>query len=65
MTQQITPEMIAAWRKLQNFAYCTRGAAKPQPWKTELVEAIDALDNSNFMVPIEEAGEETGPDGGE
>lgn len=57
MTKPITPEMIAAWRKLRNFAYCTRGVAAPQPWETELVGAIDVLDNSDYMVPIEEAGE--------
>ena len=54
---EITPEMIAAWRKLRNFAYCTRGVAAPQPWETELVGAIDVLDNSDYMVPIEESEE--------
>ena len=43
----ITPEMIAAWRTLQDFAKFARPGS---PVK----KAIDALDNSDFMVPLEE-----------
>lgn len=50
MTTNITPEMVAAWRTLQDFA---RSANPTSPVK----KAIDVLDNSDFMVPIEEAGE--------
>jgi hypothetical protein len=54
MTQQITPEMVAAWRTLQAFALRVRQGS--HQLAAEAAEAVDALDNSNFMVPIEETG---------
>lgn len=44
----VTPEMIEAWRTLQNAA---AGAYRLQP---QVRDAINVLDNSNFMVPIED-----------
>lgn len=49
----ITPEMVAAWRTLQNAA---ADAYRLQP---QVRDAINVLDNSDFMVPIEDA--EDGP----
>lgn len=49
MTKSITPEMIAAWRTLQ--AYACGG-----PETSGVINAINVLDNSDFMVPIENAG---------
>lgn len=45
----ITPEMVAAWRILKDAA---AGAYRLQP---TVRSAINTLDNSDFMVPIEEA----------
>jgi hypothetical protein len=50
MTKPITAEMIAAWRTLQAAA---AGAYRLQP---EVRAAINVLDNSDFMVPIEDEG---------
>lgn len=50
MTTNITPEMTAAWRTLQDFA---RHAEPNNPVK----KAIDVLDDSDYMVPIERAEE--------
>lgn len=56
MTKPVTPEMVAAWRTLQNFALTTKGThRRPLPWESELAQAIDVLDNSDFMVPIQDA----------
>ena len=54
MPKPITPEMIAAWRTLQDFA---RHARPNSPVK----KAIDVLDISDFMVPIERAEDERRP----
>ena len=56
MTNPITPEMIAAWRTLQQWARAV--CAEPSPLEIDkaAAKAIDVLDNSDFMVPIEEAG---------
>lgn len=53
MTKPITPEMSAAWRTLQAAA---KGAYRLQP---EVRKAINIIDNSDFMVPIEDAELET------
>lgn len=55
MTKPITPEMIAAWRTLQAFAERARNNTVIGGL-AEAAEAIDVLDNSDFMVPIEDAG---------
>lgn len=49
MTQKITSEMANAWGVLQAAA---KGAYRLQP---EVRAAINVLDNSDYMVPIEEA----------
>lgn len=51
MTTPITPEMIAAWKLLKEWAYAGH------PPDVMVVEAINTLDNSDWMVPIEEAEE--------
>lgn len=48
MTKPITPELSAAWRTLQNFR-------TGQSTDKEIADAIDVLDNSDFMVPVEDA----------
>lgn len=59
MTKAIAPELSAAWRTLKNFAFTTKGShCRPQPWESELAQAIDVLDNSDFMVPVEDAAHE-------
>lgn len=60
MTQQITPEMVAAWRTLQEFARSCADSSTISITQSA-IEAIDVLDNSDFMVPIEEAGDEERP----
>lgn len=55
MTKPITPEMSAAWRTLQAAA---KGAYRLQP---DVRDAINVLDNSDFMVPVEDAELETTP----
>ena len=45
----ITPEMIAAWRTLQDAAATHRVSEG-------VVRAINTIDDSDFMVPIEDAG---------
>ena len=55
MTKPITPEMIAAWRTLQAFAERNRHNTSIDYLK-EAADAIDVLDNSDFMVPIENEG---------
>ena len=45
----VTPEMIHAWRTLQNAA---AGAYRLQP---QVRDAINVLDNSDYMTPIEDA----------
>lgn len=54
MDKPITPEMIAAWRTLQSFAERNRHNTSIDYLK-EAADAIDVLDNSDFMVPIEDA----------
>jgi hypothetical protein len=48
MNVPITPEMIAAWRTLQRAAHL----------HPEVRKAVDVLDDSDYMVPIERAEEE-------
>lgn len=62
MTKPITPEMIAAWRTLQEFALAVRQERAPHHMDAKAAEAIDLLDNSDWMVPIEEAGYEADND---
>ena len=57
MNKPITSEMIAAWRTLQAFAERNRHNTSIDYLK-EAAHAIDVLDNSDYMVPIEEAEEE-------
>lgn len=58
MTNRITPEMIAAWRTLQEFSRVLKQERSPHHLDEGAAKAIDVLDNSDFMVPIEEAGDE-------
>lgn len=57
MSKPITPEMIAAWRTLQEFAQTIRAEPLVGEKVRKAQEAVDVLDNSDFMVPIEEAEE--------
>lgn len=57
-TVPITPEMIAAWHTLQNWARAVRAETYPQEIDLKAAKAIDVLDNANWMVPIERAEEE-------
>lgn len=53
---EITPEMAAAWRTLQAFAL--RNRHNPSiGGLAEAAAAVDTLDNSDYMVPIEESEE--------
>lgn len=56
----ITPEMIAAWRTLQAWALDVRAETGTSEADSRAAEAIDVLDDSDFMVPIERAGEGEG-----
>lgn len=55
MTVRITPEMITAWRMLQNYAAKLPRYVNPTTEEKALAEAINVLDNSNWMVPIQDA----------
>jgi hypothetical protein len=55
---RITPEMIAAWSTLQDYALTVRQFANATMGERKVADAIDVLDNSNFLVPIEEARDE-------
>jgi hypothetical protein len=59
MGQKITPELSAAWRTLQSFAAQNRHAISMVGVNAaeEVAKAIDVIDNSDFMVPVEEAGD--------
>lgn len=50
MTINITPEMIVAWHTLQ--AYAEDGSGD-----SHVIRAINIIDNSDFMVPIQDAAE--------
>lgn len=52
---EITPEMIAAWRTLQAWARDIKSEMYPSEADRQAADAIDVLDNSDFMVPIERA----------
>lgn len=54
----ITPEMIEAWKTLQEVTYTIKRFVAPTAMEKRMIEAVDILDNSDFMVPIEEAGRE-------
>lgn len=56
MTIHITPEMIAAWRTLQAYGAKIPRYVNPTAEEREVADAINVLDNSDWMVPIEEAG---------
>jgi DNA-binding MarR family transcriptional regulator len=59
VSKPITPEMIAAWRTLQEFADPrTPRVLSPYQQEQRLIEAVNVLDNSDFMVPIEDAEHE-------
>jgi hypothetical protein len=54
MTQEITPEMIAALDTLRSFASRYRHSPHTNgSWAT--AKAIDILDNANFFTPISDA----------
>lgn len=55
---QVTPEMIEAWKTLQEVTYTIKRFVAPTAMEKRMIEAVDILDNSDFMVPIEEAGRE-------
>jgi len=55
MTKPITPELVAAWRTLQGFAERFRDNTSIVGL-AETAKAIDVIDNSDFMVPIENEG---------
>lgn len=57
MTTNITPKMIEAWRTLQSYAEKLPRYVNPTAEETALADAINVLDNSDFMVPIQDAGE--------
>lgn len=57
MTKPITPEMIAAWRTLQAYAEKLPRYVNPTTEETALADAIRILDNSDYMAPIQDAGE--------
>ena len=57
MSKPITPEMIAAWRTLQAFAR-DHSRNSLNELSREAAEAVNVLDNSDFMVPIENAEHE-------
>lgn len=54
----ITPEMIEAWKTLQEVTYTIKRFVAPTAMEKRMIEAVDILDNSNFMVPIEEVRNE-------
>lgn len=58
MTTRITPEMIAAWRTLQESSRNMKKYVNLAPHERRLMKAIDVLDNSDYMVPIERAEED-------
>lgn len=55
---QITPEMMRAWADLQGFAKTVRKYVNATSLERAVSDAIDVLDDSDFMVPIEEAANE-------
>lgn len=57
VSKPITPEMIAAWRTLQAFAR-DHSRNSLNELSREAAEAVNVLDNSDFMVPIEDAEHE-------
>lgn len=61
MSSKITPEMVAAWSVLQNFATVVRATTNPTAGELAVMEAINVLDNSDFMVPIERVRDGEGP----
>lgn len=52
----ITPEMAEAWSTLQKYSATVRQFLAPTMMERAVCWAIDTLDNSDFMVPVEEAG---------
>lgn len=52
----ITPEMVEAWRTLQEFARRIRREPLAGRLVRDAQQAIDVIDNSNWMVPVEDAG---------
>jgi hypothetical protein len=54
----ITPEMIDSWQTLQGWARAVKVEGSPLEIDRRAAQAINILDNSGFMAPIEEAAEE-------
>lgn len=63
MTKPITPEMIAAWRTLQAWALAVKRENYPAEVDVQAAEAIDVLDNADYMVPLERAEEAASGEG--
>lgn len=54
----ITPEMVQAWTRLQAYSQAIKTFVNQTPLEKEVIAAIDVIDNSDFMVPIEEVRDE-------
>lgn len=51
----ITPEMMSAWETLQSFAKTVPRYVNATALERSVADAIDVLDDSDFMAPIDEA----------